>query len=117
MASRTRHLDLVSVFAALWLVCTSGATLASSREAVQGVGLTWSVTASTEPLACTGNTSACFDITTDGANITHVFVDSGCAASPSDFLITVDGNPVVELHTDDGRCESIPRDVWFPLHS
>jgi archaellum component FlaG (FlaF/FlaG flagellin family) len=118
MASRTRHLDLTLVVAALLLICALSATLASSRAAVRGAGPTRSVTASTEPLACdSDSTSACFDITTDGdgANITHVFVDAGCAASPSDFEITVDGVPVTELHTDDGPCESIPRDVWFPL--
>jgi hypothetical protein len=118
MASRTRQHSLASVVAALWLVCASGATIASSREAVQGAGLTMSATASTEPLAYDSDTTtACFDIATDGANITHLFIDSGCAASPSDFSINADGIPVTELHTDDGPCESIPRDVWFPLHS
>jgi hypothetical protein len=75
------------------------------------------VTASTEPLACDSDSSrvACFDILTDGPNITHVFVDSGCAASPGDFLVTVDGVSVTEFHTNGGPCESIPRDVWFPL--
>ncbi len=34
---------------------------------------------------------------------------------PSD-QITVDGEAVTKLYTDDGPCESIPRDVWFPLH-
>jgi hypothetical protein len=117
MASRTRHLSLASAFAALLLVCASGATIASSRTAAQGAGHMLSVTASTEPLACDSNpTTACLDITTDGENITHIFVDSGCAASPSDFAITVDGEPITELHTDDGPCESIPREVWFPLH-
>jgi hypothetical protein len=53
---------------------------------------------------------------TDGANITHIFIDSGCTVSPSDFEITVDGEPVEHLSTDDGPCESIARDVWFPLH-
>ena len=44
-----------------------------------------------------------------------MFVDSACAASPSDFAITVDGEAVPELHTDDGPCENIPREIWFPL--
>ena len=116
MASRTRQHGLASVFAALWLVYASGAPLASSREAVQGAGLTMSVTASTEPLACDSDTTtACFDIAAEGANITHILVDAACAASPSDFAITVDGMDVIMLHTDGGPCESIPRDVWFPL--
>src|SRR5262245_31563122 len=116
MASRTRHLGLALVFAALWLVCASGATLASSRAAAQGAGLTLAVTASTAPLACdSDSTTACFDITTNGANIPHVFVDSGCALSPSDFLILIDGFPVTEFHTNDGPCPDFPRDVWFRL--
>jgi hypothetical protein len=32
-------------------------------------------------------------------------------------VITVDGIPVTHLHTDDGPCESIPRDVWFSLQT
>jgi hypothetical protein len=116
MTSRTRHLSLASAVAALWLVGASGATLASSRAAVQGAALTRSVQASAEPLACDSDGGmACFNIATEGANITHIFVDSGCAASPSDFSITVDGEPVRELYTDDGPCESLPRDVCFPL--
>jgi hypothetical protein len=67
-------------------------------------------------LACDSGT-ACFDIMTDGGNITHIFVDSTCAASASEYAITVDGEPVEELYTDDGPCERIPRDVWFPLQS
>src|SRR5262245_11060762 len=62
-----------------------------------------------------GNSSPCFDVTTEGGNITHIFVDSGIGASASEFAITVDGEPVIKLHTDDGPCESIPRDVWFSL--
>ncbi len=116
MASRTRPLGLASVVALLLLVCASGATIASSRAAVQGAGLTRSATASTELLASDSST-ACLDIVTDGANITHIFIDSGCAASPSDVFITVDGEPVTEFHTDDGPCESLPRDFWFPLHT
>jgi hypothetical protein len=121
IAQMTRLLTLValrlaSVFASLLLVCASGETIASSRVAVQRAGLTMAVTASTEPLACDSDSAtACFDVTTDGANITHIFVDSECAASPSDFSITVDGEPVTALYTDDGPCESIPRKVWFPL--
>jgi hypothetical protein len=67
-------------------------------------------------LASDSNT-ACFDIATEGGNITHIFVDSGIGASASAFTITVDGQPVVKLHTEDGPCESIPRDVWFSLES
>jgi hypothetical protein len=44
-----------------------------------------------------------------------MFVDSAYAAIPSDFAITVDGEAVPELHTDDGPYENIPREIWFPL--
>jgi hypothetical protein len=57
----------------------------------------------------------CFDILTEGTNISHIVVDAGGAAPPSDFAITVDGEPVPELHTTGGPCEHIPRNVWFPL--
>jgi hypothetical protein len=40
-------------------------------------------------------------------------IDSGAGASASDFAITVDGEPVGNLHTDGGPCEDIPRDVGF----
>jgi hypothetical protein len=59
----------------------------------------------------------CFDVTTNGANITHIFVVSACPTSPSDYTVTVDGQPVLKLNTDDGPCEGIPRDVWFSLQS
>ena len=118
MTSRTLHLGLASVFAFLLLVCASGETLAANRERVPGAGLTMALNASTALLACTSDsTTDCFDITTDGANITHIFITSGCALSPSDLAITVDGEPVEHLYTNDGPCESIPRDVWFPLHA
>jgi hypothetical protein len=119
MALRTRHLSLASVFASLLLVCASGATLAASRAAVQEAGLMRSVHASTEPLASdsiTAQSGPCSDFDTNGENITHILIDAECAASPSDFLITVDGEPVTEFHTDDGPCESLPRDFWFSLH-
>jgi hypothetical protein len=116
MASRTLQLGLASVFASLLLVCASGETIASSREGVQGAGLTMAVTARTDPLVC-DESMACFDIFTNGPNITHIFIDSGCAAS--DFQITVDGEPLssfqTELHTTGGPCPDLPRDVWFPL--
>jgi len=61
-------------------------------------------------------TIVCFDITADvGKNITHIFVASTPTAS--EYAITVDGIDVDTLHTDDGPCESISRDVWFPLHN
>jgi hypothetical protein len=102
MASRTLPRGLASVFSLLWLVYASGGTIASS----------------TELLACDGDsTTACFDFVSDGANISHIFIDVACAASVSDYAITVDGEPVTELYTDDGPCESIPREVWFTLHS
>jgi hypothetical protein len=56
-------------------------------------GFTWAGDGS---LAC-DTSIACFDIATDGANITHIFVDSGCAASASEYSITIDGEPVQEL--------------------
>jgi len=62
------------------------------------------------------SSTACFDITTDGANITHIFVASTPAASASEYAITVDGEPIEKLSTDESPCEDIPRDVWFPLH-
>ena len=65
-------------------------------------------------LACDSSTAR-FDIITDGANITHVFVDSGCEASASEYALTVDGTAVQTLYTNGGPCKSISRDVWFPL--
>ena len=100
MASCMRRCGLAFVIAALWLVGASGEALTSSRAVIQGADLTRSVQASTEPLASDSDSSiACFDIATEGANITHIFVNSPCATSPSDFAITVDGEPVTELHT------------------
>jgi hypothetical protein len=117
MTSRTLQLGLV--FACLLLVGAAGATIASSRAVVPGAGLTMAVNVTIEPLTCDSSASStsCVDITSDGANITHIFVDSGCAMSSSDFLITVDGEPVEHLYTNDGPCENIPRDVWFPLQT
>jgi hypothetical protein len=118
MASPTLHLGFASVFASLLLVCAFGETIASSREAVQGAGLTRAVNVSTEPLACDDGMT-CVDIFTNdpNINITHIFIDSGCAAS--DFSITIDGEPLssfqTELHTTGGPCPDLPRDVWFPL--
>jgi hypothetical protein len=63
------------------------------------------------------SSTACFDIITDGGNITHIFVDSAFGVSPSDYVITVDGIPITHLQTDGGPCESIPRDVWFSLQT
>jgi hypothetical protein len=115
MTSRTLPLGLV--FACLLLVGATGAPIAASRAVVQGTGLTMAANVTIEPLTCDSGSSstACIDITSDGANITHIFVDSGCALSPSDFAITVDGEPVEQLYTNAGPCESISRDVWFPL--
>ena len=93
MASRTRRCGLAFVVAALGLIGAWGAM----------------------PDRSTAQTSPCVDFATEGANLTHIFVESPCATSPSDFLITVDGQPVPTLYTDDGPCENIPRDVWFPL--
>jgi hypothetical protein len=90
MTSRTLQLALASVFALLLLIVTSEAQISSTT---------------------------CLDISSDGANITHIFIDAGCTGSPSDFAITVDGEPIEHLSTDDGPCESIPRDVWFALHA
>jgi hypothetical protein len=62
--------------------------------------------------------TACFDLVADfGKKITHILIDSGFGASPSDFLISVEGEPVGKLHTEGGPCEDIPRDVWFLLES
>jgi len=118
MASRTQQLGLASVFASLLLIYALGEAIASSHAAVQGASLPMAVNASTEPLTC-DSSMACFDIFTNGPNITHIFIDSGCGASPSDFQVTIDGEALeyfqTELHTNGGPCESIPRDVWFPL--
>jgi hypothetical protein len=108
MASRTLRLYFASVFASLLLVCVS------SREAVQRADRTMSVTASTEALA-NDSITTCVDIASSGADITHVFVASECAESPSDFFITVDGVAAIELHTNGGPCQDFPRDVWFQL--
>lgn len=67
-------------------------------------------------LACPSPT-VCFQLATDGANITHVFidVDACCAASPDDYDVLVDGQPVKVLHDHGGPCGDIARDAWFPL--
>jgi hypothetical protein len=62
------------------------------------------------------SSTACFDITSDGRNITHIFVASTPAASASEYAITVDGEPIEKLSTDESPCEDIPSDVWFSLH-
>jgi hypothetical protein len=59
--------------------------------------------------------AVCFDISTNGMNITHVFVASTPASSASEYQITVDGDLVEKLYTDDSPCEDAPMDVWFPL--
>jgi hypothetical protein len=91
--------------------CTVGLRRWLIRYAVV---LTLLAAAASGPRA-SASTGGCFDIVTDGAEITHILVDSTCAASPSDYAITVDGEPVTVLHTDDGPCESLARGVWFPL--
>lgn len=61
---------------------------------------------------------ACFQVSTNGANITHVFidVDACCAADPDDYDVLVDGQPVTKLHDGGGGpCDEIEREVWFPL--
>jgi len=60
------------------------------------------------------STTGCFDIVTNGGHITHIFVASTPAAS--EYAITVDGEPVEKLYTDESPCEDVPIDVWFPLH-
>src|SRR5262245_44179874 len=88
MASHTLRFGIASVFASLLLVC------ASSRS---------------------DSNPACFDLTSGVADITHIFIASECAESPSDFFITVNGTavPVPEFHTNGGPCPEFPRDVWF----
>jgi uncharacterized membrane protein YgcG len=68
-------------------------------------------------LACP-SPSMCFQISTNGANITHVFldVDACCAPDPGDYDVLVDGQPVKVLHDGaGGPCKEIEREVWFPL--
>jgi hypothetical protein len=60
--------------------------------------------------------TACFDVTTNGANIGHILIDDICGQrTPEDFLITVDGVLITKLHTDDSPCPEIPSDVFFSL--
>jgi hypothetical protein len=60
--------------------------------------------------------TACFDVTTNGANIGQIFIDNICGqTAPEDFLITVDGEPITKLHTEDSPCPEIPSDVFFSL--
>ncbi|MFT3766423.1 MAG: hypothetical protein QM820_13060 [Minicystis sp.] len=61
---------------------------------------------------------ACFQVSTNGANITHIFidVDACCAPDPGDYDVTVDGQPVTQLHDGGGGpCKELEREVWFPL--
>jgi hypothetical protein len=59
--------------------------------------------------------TACFDVSTD-ANIGQIFIDDLCGQTAlEDFLITVDGEPVTKLHTEDSPCPDIPSDVFFSL--
>jgi hypothetical protein len=64
-----------------------------------------------------GNTAtACFDVTTNGANIGQIFIDNICGPTvPEEFVITVDGEPVTKLHTEDSPCPELPSDVFFSL--
>jgi hypothetical protein len=60
--------------------------------------------------------TACFDVTTDGVNIGQILIDDICGqTAPEDFAITVDGEPITKLHTDDSPCPEIPSDVFFSL--
>ena len=60
--------------------------------------------------------TVCFDVTTDGANIGQILIDDICGqTAPEDFVITVDGEPITKLHTDDSPCPEIPSDVFFSL--
>lgn len=68
-------------------------------------------------LACSAP-EVCFQITTNGANITHVFVDvdACCAPDPGDYEVLVDGEVVTKLHDGGGGpCKDIVREAWFPL--
>jgi hypothetical protein len=121
------YLGLACVFGSLLLVAwdaTSDAeqgvdepveeVVISTPEAAERAGLAAAMDPSGKPLTCDTST-ACFDIATDGGDISHILVSSGCATDPSDFLITVDGEPVGTLHTEGGPCPSLPRDIWFRL--
>jgi hypothetical protein len=60
--------------------------------------------------------TACADVTTNGANIGQILIDDICGqTAPEDFAITVDGEPVTKLRTDDSPCPEIPADVSFSL--
>jgi hypothetical protein len=116
MTSRMLHRGLAAAFASLVLACGADDNIESSREAVPGAARTMAVTARTEALDCVSSSGACFDVTTNGANITYIFIDA-CSTNPSDYAITVDGEPVEKLNTNGGPCQSITRDVWFQLTS
>jgi len=123
MTTRMHYLGLACVFGSLLLVAwdaTSDAeqgveeVVIATQEAAERTGLTAAMDPRGLPLTCDTST-ACFDIATNGEDITHIFVSSGCATDPADFAITVDGEPVGTLHTEGGPCPSLPRDIWFRL--
>lgn len=91
--------------------------VASVTDAIRSADLSVVYDAGDSDLSCPEPTYACFDVSTNGANITHIFVDvdAPCAPDPDAFYVEVDGNRVDKLHTHGGPCHGIDRDVWFPL--
>jgi hypothetical protein len=91
--------------------------VASVTDAIRSADLAVVYDAGDSDLSCPEPTYACFDVSTNGANITHIFVDvdAPCVNDPSDFYVEVDGHRVDKLHTHGGPCHGIDRDVWFPL--
>lgn len=120
MNSRLLGITMAASFAA---ACEGAMVDSDTSAAVVGVKAAGTVVgegtggASGASLTCP-SPMACFHVTTNGANITHIFidVDACCAVDSGDYDVLVDGQPVTQLHDGGGGpCKELARDVWFPL--
>jgi uncharacterized membrane protein YgcG len=104
----------IAVASLVMVACHGADPLSTTALAVKTADTTVGVDGG--QAAC-GATETCFQITTNGANITHVFidVDACCAPDPGDYEVIVDGQPVTKLHENGGPCQDLARELWFPL--
>jgi hypothetical protein len=103
---------------------SSGDVVGATESAVRDADLTVTENQGDTNLSCEGGPIVCFDVDTNGANITHIFVDvdAPCVSNPDDYDVLLggpNGAVVDKLHTRGGPCnhglDAIDRDVWFPL--
>jgi hypothetical protein len=100
---------------------TTGENIGSIEQSVSDADLTVVVDEGRTDLSCEGQPRVCFDVSTNGANITHIFVDvdAPCVEDARDYEIRVNDTLIEKLHDTGGPCNhgdrEIVRDVWFPL--